>query len=134
MSVKLSMSMFQMTSQMKSYLVDLDDVCKYHEWMKGNTFSHSHHLCSLFHFLFLFGRNVTVLFDAGRMFNKRSDGRAAGKYRRERSWSWTTVNVVDRRAVDTDDTVDTDAVTKMTQSVSERCRQDMGETRQSRVC
>ena len=43
--------------------------------------------------------------------------------------SWTRVNVVDRRAVDTVDTVDTE-MTKMwlTQSVPERCRQDMGET------
>ena len=49
----------------------------------------------------------------------------------EEAWSWTRLNVVDRRAVDTIDTidtVDTDAVKKMTQSVSERCRQDMGET------
>ena len=44
----------------------------------------------------------------------------------EEAWSWTRLNVVDRRAVDTIDTVDTDAVKKMTQSVSERCRQDMG--------
>ena len=49
--------------------------------------------------------------------------------------SWARVNVVDRRAVDTvdtddtDDTVDTE-MTQMwlTQSVPERCRQDMGET------
>ena len=50
----------------------------------------------------------------------------------EEASSWTRVNVVDRRAVDTvdtDDTVDTE-MTQMwlTQSVPERCRQDMGET------
>ena len=85
--------MFQLTSQMKSYLDERENI-----WMKENILGH---LCSLFYFLFLFGGNITVLFDAHCMPNKRSDGQA-GKVQ---TWkkSWTTVNVVDQLTVDTVD-------------------------------
>jgi hypothetical protein len=96
--------MFQPTSPMKSYSVErMAYVNIMIGWKKIHC--HSHHLCSPFHFLFLFDGNVTVLFDAPprHVCSTRGQTGELTKYRRWRSFD-DRVSAVDRPGVDTDDT------------------------------